>query len=85
MNLQYHNLSEEELDSKIEDVTKKINMAARMGQDAVVEQLQTFLEELNLEMQERLEVMRFAIINDNTPESLILGEDDDTDAPTDGE
>lgn len=85
MNLQYHNLSEEELDSKIEDVTKKINMAARMGQDAIVDQLQTFLEELNLEMQERLEVMRFAMVNDNTPESLILGEDDDTDAPADGE
>ena len=48
-------------------------MAARMGQDAVVEQLQTFLEELNLEMQERLEVMRFAIINDNTPRVTHIG------------
>lgn len=81
MNLKYHTLSDEDLDGKIEEVTNKVNMASRMGQEAVVEQLQVFLEELQLELYERVEKMRFKIISDRTPNSFVLGEDDDADAP----
>lgn len=81
MDINYHNLSDEELDSKIENITSKINIASRMGQDRVVEQLLGFLEELNFELLERVEGARFKVISDNTPDSFVLGEDDDTDAP----
>ena len=83
MFLQYQNLSDEELDSKMEEVMKKMNMASRMGQDVLVEQLQHHFEVLQLELQERIENLRFNMIDERTPESLIVGEDDDTDAPTD--
>ena len=34
------------------------------------------MEELKLELSERLEKERFEIINQRTPDSLIIGEDD---------
>ena len=44
------------------------------------------MEELKLELSERLEKERFEIINQRTPDSLIIGEDDgkseDTDSST---
>lgn len=78
----YKSLSDEELDSKMENVMKKINMAFKMGNEAVAEQMQGFLEQLQMELYERSEKMRFKIINDRTPESLIIGEDNDPDAST---
>lgn len=78
----YNSLSDEELDSKMEEVMKKINMAYRMGQEHVVEQLQHILELLQLELTERVEKMRFEMISSRTPESLIIGEDDESDAST---
>ena len=82
MFLEYKNLSDEELDLKLEEVMKKINMASRMGQDALLEQLQHYQDMLQLELMERMEMLRFNAINARTPESFIVGEDDDTDAPT---
>jgi len=79
----YKSLSEEELDEKIGEVQKKMNMAHQMGLDNVVEQLQFIYENLKLEMSERLETMRFDIINERTPDSLVIGEDDEPDASTD--
>jgi hypothetical protein len=79
----YSSLSEEELDEKMEDVMRKINIAHRQGMDHVVQQLQYHLGMLRLELNERLERMRFDIINDRTPDSFIIGEDNDTDASTD--
>jgi len=79
----YKSLSEEELDEKIGEVQKKMNMAHQMGLDNVVEQLQFIYENLKLEMSERLEAMRFDIINERTPDSLVIGEDDEPDASTD--
>ena len=78
----YKSLSEEELDEKIGEVQKKMSMAHRMGLEHVVEQLQFIYENLRLEMQERLEAMRFDIINERTPDSLVIGEDDEPDAST---
>jgi hemerythrin superfamily protein len=79
---EYKSLSDEDLDSKMESVMKKIQMAHRMGHDVAVEQLQHFLEMMQLELMERSEKMRFKMIIDRTPESLIIGEDDDTNAST---
>jgi hypothetical protein len=79
----YSSLSEEELDEKMEDVMKKINIAYRQGMDHVVLQLQYHLGMLQSELSERLDRMRFDIINERTPDSFIIGEDNDTDASTD--
>lgn len=79
----YTNLSEEELDEKMQDVMSKINIAHRQGLEQVVDQLQHHLDMLKLEMDERLQKMRFELINERTPESFIIGEDNDTDASTD--
>jgi hypothetical protein len=74
---EYKSLSEEELDTKMTDVLKKMNMAHSMGLDDAVEQLQGILEMLQFELTERLERQRFDIISSRTPESLVVGEDED--------
>ena len=81
----YTSLSEEELDEKIEDVMKKMNIAYQQGMDHVMDQLTHHLSMLQLELDERLQKMRFDVINDRTPDSFIIGEYDDTDAPTDSD
>lgn len=82
MFIEYKSLSDEELDEKIGEVTKKINSAYAMGLDGAVEQLQDILENLRMELTERLEIMRYDIINERIPDSLVVGEDDEPDAPT---
>lgn len=79
---EYSSLSEEELDEKLEDVMKKINSAHAMGLDGVVEQLQFILENLQSEMTERAEKFRFDAVQERTPDSLVIGEDDGSDAST---
>jgi hypothetical protein len=74
---EYKSLSEEELDTKMTDVLKKMNMAHSMGLDDAVDQLQGILEMLQFELTERLERQRFDIISGRTPESLVVGEDRD--------
>lgn len=78
----YKSLSEEDLDKKITDLQSKMEIAYRLGQENVLEQLQHHLEELKLEYSERFEKMRFEIINQKTPNSMVIGEDNE---PTDGE
>jgi hypothetical protein len=83
----YKSLADEDLDKKIADVQNKMNLAWKMGQTKVIEQLEFRLDELKLELSERLERERFDIINKRTPDSLIIGEDDgkseNTDSNTD--
>ena len=74
---EYKSLSEEELDTKMTDVLKKMNMAHSMGLDNAVDQLPDILEMLQFELTERLERQRFDIISGRTPESLVVGEDID--------
>ena len=52
----------------------------KLDYDMIIE---GFRENLKLEMSERLEAMRFDIINERTPDSLVIGEDDEPDASTD--
>lgn len=80
---EYTSLSEEELDEKMEDVMKRMNSAHAMGLEGVVEQLQSILEALQLELNERMDIMRFSMISEKTPDSLVIGEDDGSDAPAD--
>tara|TARA_B100001057_G_C22822382_1_gene939941 strand:+ start:514 stop:777 length:264 start_codon:yes stop_codon:yes gene_type:complete len=79
----YTNLPDEDLDKKIADVQNKMNLAFKMGQTKVIEQLEFRLDELKLELSERLEKDRFDIINKRTPDSLIIGEDDGKSEDTD--
>lgn len=82
---EYTSLSEEELDEKIEDVMKKINSAHAMGLEGVVDQLQDILEQMQAELLERMDKMRFDMISERTPDSLVIGEDDGNNAPSDND
>lgn len=77
---EYTNLSEEELDEKLEEITAKIVTADRMGLESAVQQLVAIRDNLQAELMERLDKLRFEDINKRTPDSLVIGEDDDTDA-----
>ncbi len=80
----YTKLSEEELDDQMESLKKKIQQADAMGHASVVEQLQFHLENMQMEFQDRMERMRFDLIQGRTPESLIIGEEpDEPDTSTD--
>lgn len=80
----YSNFSEEELDEKILDVQNKMSLAFQQGHEGVVQQLSFILEQLNYELQQRLEDERSNAIVDRTPDSLIIGEDiEDDDADDD--
>ncbi|SVC22031.1 uncharacterized protein METZ01_LOCUS274885 [marine metagenome] len=72
----YGKLSDEELDLKIEDVMKKLDIAYSMGQGPVVDQLVFHLDNLKLELGERLEKQRFGIITDKTPEQYNITDDE---------
>tara|TARA_B100001057_G_scaffold493216_1_gene587214 strand:- start:1978 stop:2271 length:294 start_codon:yes stop_codon:yes gene_type:complete len=78
----YKSLTEEDLDKKITDLQSKMEIAYRLGQEHVIEQLQHHLDELKLEYSERFEKMKFDLINQRTPNSMVIGEDDE---PTDGD
>jgi hypothetical protein len=82
---EYTSLSEEELDEKMEDVMKKINSAHAMGLEGVVDQLQDILEQMQAELLERMDKMRFDMISERTPDSLVIGEDDGNNAPSDND
>ena len=82
---EYTSLSEEELDEKMEDVMKKINSAHAMGLEGVVDQLQDILEQMQAELLERMDKMRFDMISERTPDSLVIGEDDGNNAPSDSD
>jgi len=79
---EYTHLSEEELDEKLEEIMAKIMTADRMGLEGSVQQLIAIRDNLQAELMERLDKLRFDDINKRTPDSLVIGEDDDADAPT---
>ena len=72
----YGKLSDEELDLKIEDVMKKLDIAYSMGQGPVVDQLIFHLDNLKLELGERLEKQRFGIIAEKIPEQYNITDDE---------
>ena len=72
----YGKLSDEDLDLKIEDVMKKLDIAYSMGQGPVVDQLIFHLDNLKLELGERLEKQRFGIIAEKVPEQYNITDDE---------
>ena len=72
----YTKLTEEELDAKIEDVTKKLDIAYSMGQGLIVDQLVFHLDNLKMELGDRLEKQRFDIITHKVPEQYNVTDDD---------
>ena len=55
------------MDSKIQDVMQKLDIAYSMGQGPVVDQLVFHLDNLKMELGDRLEKQRFDIITHKTP------------------
>ncbi|MDA9374137.1 DUF4175 domain-containing protein [bacterium] len=82
---EYKSLSEEELDEKMEDVMKRMNAAHAMGHDVMLEQLQFILENMQMELTERMDKMRYDMINERMPNSLVIGEDDGKNRPSDSD
>ena len=72
----YSKLTEEELDSKIQDVMQKLDIAYSMGQGPVVDQLVFHLDNLKMELGDRLEKQRFDIITHKTPEEYNITDDE---------
>lgn len=70
----YSSLTEEELDKKMEDVTKKMNQASIMGNEGLLIQLRGYYDSLQFEILERLQRSQFDIIDQKTPESYLVGE-----------
>jgi len=64
----YSLLSEDELDEKISDILKKIEIAYSMGHSVALQQLEFHLENMKLELGEKLEKQRFDLIQAKTPE-----------------
>ena len=63
----YSLLSEDELDEKINDILKKIEIAYSMGHGVALQQLEFHLENMKLELGEKLEKQRFDLIQGKTP------------------
>jgi len=64
----YDKLSEEELDDKIQDLMKKVDIAYSMGHGPVVDQLLFHLDNLKMALGDKLEKQRFDMIQGRIPE-----------------
>ena len=64
----YSLLSEDELDEKINDILKKIEIAYSMGHGVALQQLEFHLENMKMELGAKLEKQRFDLIQEKTPE-----------------
>ena len=69
-------LSEEELDEKIQDILKKVNIAYSMGNSEVLDQLLFHLDNLKMALGDKLEKQRFEVIEGKIPEQFSLTDDD---------
>jgi len=72
----FNKLSEEELDEKIQDVLKKVNIAYSMGNSEVLDQLLFHLDNLKMALGDKLEKQRFEVIEGKIPEQFSLTDDD---------
>jgi hypothetical protein len=64
----YSLLSEDELDEKINDILRKIEIAYSMGHGVALQQLEFHLENMKMELGDKLEKQRFDLIQAKTPE-----------------
>ena len=73
---EYNKLSEEELDEKIQDVLKKIDIAYKMGYGPTVDQLLFHLENLKMALGDKLDRQTYEILQGKLPEQYSLTDDD---------
>ena len=71
----YSLLSEDELDEKISDILKKIEIAYSMGHSVALQQLEFHLENMKLELGAKLEKQRFDLIQEKTPQEYTVTDD----------
>ena len=72
----YNKLSEEELDEKIQDVMKKVDIAYSMGHGQVVDQLLFHLDNLKMALGDKLEKQRFGVVKSKVPEEYNVTDED---------
>ena len=72
----YNKLSEEELDEKIQDVMKKVDIAYSMGHGKVVDQLLFHLDNLKMALGDKLEKQRFGVVQSKVPEEYNVTDED---------
>lgn len=72
----YNKLSEEELDEKIQDVMKKVDIAYSMGHGQVVDQLLFHLDNLKMALGDKLEKQRYDAISGKLPEQFSITDDE---------
>ena len=72
----YSLLSEDELDEKINDILKKIEIAYSMGHGVALQQLEFHLENMKMELGDKLEKQRFDLIQGKVPEQYTVTDDD---------
>ena len=76
----YEKLTEDELDEKISDILKKIDIAYSMGHESAVQQLLFHLDNMKMELGTKLEKARFEMIQGRTPEEYNIT-DEEIDKP----
>ena len=72
----YSLLSEDELDEKINDILRKIEIAYSMGHGVALQQLEFHLENMKMELGDKLEKQRFDLIQGKVPEQYTVTDDD---------
>ena len=72
----YNKLTEEELDEKIQDLMKKVDIAYSMGHGQVVDQLLFHLDNLKMALGDKLEKQRFEITQGKIPTQYDITDDD---------
>tara|TARA_B110001454_G_scaffold140407_1_gene130378 strand:+ start:980 stop:1291 length:312 start_codon:yes stop_codon:yes gene_type:complete len=70
--MDYNKLTEDELDEKIQEVLEKVEVCYRMGHSAALDQLLFHLDNLKMELGEKLEKKQFELIQGRTPDILIV-------------
>ena len=72
----YEKLTEDELDEKIQDVMKKLDIAYSLGHDGIVDQLVFHLDNLKMALGDKLEKQRFEVLQGKLPNQFSLTDDD---------
>ena len=72
----YEKLTEDELDEKINDILKKVEIAYAMGHEVALQQLLFHLENMKLELGAKLEKSRFDLIQGKVPEQFNITDEE---------
>ena len=79
--MDYSKLTEEELDEKIQDVLAKVEVCYKMGHSDALDQLLFHLDNLKIELTDKLEKKQFELIQGRTPDVLTVTDDDEEELP----